>query len=89
MIYNQGFEVIILGRKFFAFSLYKKNGTTIESLCDATFPGWVHDVDQRNWGCYIGEKSRAQSRKTMEEPRKIQNEDKPFRISESFIAGLI
>ena len=88
MIYNQGFEVIILGRKFFAFSLYKKNGTTVESLCDATFPGWVHDVDQRNWGCYIGEKSGAQSRKTME-ARKIQNEDKPFRMSESFIAGLI
>eukprot|EP00698_Gefionella_okellyi_P019552 TRINITY_DN6000_c0_g2_i1.p1 TRINITY_DN6000_c0_g2~~TRINITY_DN6000_c0_g2_i1.p1 ORF type:complete len:467 (-),score=94.54 TRINITY_DN6000_c0_g2_i1:789-2048(-) len=56
MIYNQGFEVRIDGRKFFAFSLYSQSGDKVTSYCATTFNGWYHNDDQSNWGCYTGYK---------------------------------
>ena len=58
-IYNQGVEVTIADRKFFAFSYYEtKNGNTT-SFCDRTFNGWVHRVDGTHWGCFYGVKRSA------------------------------
>ena len=89
LIYNQGFEVILLGRKYFAFSYYKKEDKTVQSICDATFPGWVHDENERSWGCYIGEKQGPQiSLKIHEDKNEKQDGGSQFKISNTFVKGL-
>ena len=56
LIYNQGFEVVIHGRKFFGFSDYKViSRKHVISYCNIT-SGWVHNSDGRNWACFRGEK---------------------------------
>jgi len=52
---NQGFEVQVNRAKYFAFanSTTLPNGTVI-SECSSTLPGWYHDDDGTNWGCYVG-----------------------------------
>lgn len=53
----QGFEVVIHGRKYFAFSKYKGNGEKAVSYCDQTMPGWSHDVLGHDWACFTGQKN--------------------------------
>ena len=66
IVYNQGFEVAINYRKYFAFSMYENlNGSTV-NYCDLTFSGWSHDVLGKNWACYYGERVEGSG-----EPKKI------------------
>lgn len=53
MVYDEGFEVVIADRKFFAFSHYGGG----KSQCDQTMPGWYHGIDGKHWGCYQGAKT--------------------------------
>lgn len=55
----QGFEVVIHGRKYFAFSNYNGTGANATSYCDQTLPGWAHDVLGHDWVCYYGRKVAA------------------------------
>eukprot|EP00088_Acartia_fossae_P005496 TRINITY_DN12461_c0_g1_i3.p1 TRINITY_DN12461_c0_g1~~TRINITY_DN12461_c0_g1_i3.p1 ORF type:complete len:477 (-),score=87.30 TRINITY_DN12461_c0_g1_i3:116-1519(-) len=60
LVYNQGFEVTVNGRSYFAFSDYKvlPDGETVESYCDRTQvgSGWSHDITIRNWACFHARK---------------------------------
>jgi len=66
MVYNQGFEVTVSGRSYFAFLDYgnipdpdsdqESQFEEIVSFCNRTKPGngWSHDVTVRNWACFNG-----------------------------------
>lgn len=69
MIYNQGFEVTINYRKFFAYSKYKTDGNVTSSYCDSTIIGWSHDILSKNWACYNGQKQEAVLPKVHQEPQ--------------------
>nr|KAG5711311.1 hypothetical protein BaRGS_006008 [Batillaria attramentaria] len=47
IIYNQGFEVVVAGRKFFAFSKYEEKDKKVTSYCNELLPGWrfYNDMD--------------------------------------------
>jgi len=49
LIYNQGVEVWIGGKIWFAFS----DWTSTESLCHQTKNGWVHAMDNTQWSCFV------------------------------------
>eukprot|EP00742_Colponemidia_sp_Colp-10_P000741 GILJ01000804.1.p1 GENE.GILJ01000804.1~~GILJ01000804.1.p1 ORF type:complete len:559 (+),score=64.67 GILJ01000804.1:63-1679(+) len=69
MVYDEGFEVVIDGQKFFAFSKYTTTTNQVPkdtdneetagytSICAETFAGWFHNVDETDWGCWYGKKT--------------------------------
>ncbi|XP_049802511.1 dipeptidyl peptidase 1-like [Schistocerca nitens] len=69
LIYNQGFEVTVNGRSYFAFSYYEvNNDSSVTSYCDRTFDGWAHDVTVRHWSCFNGQKDEQLPAKTHAAP---------------------
>jgi len=59
MVYNQGFEVNVNGRSYFAFSDFSVvSKKEVVSHCGRTKKGqgWSHDVTVRNWACFVGKK---------------------------------
>jgi len=64
MIYDEGFEVAIGGKVFFAFSNFDfveddQGSKSNISHCDATQVGWYHNTERTQWGCYTGRKVGA------------------------------
>ncbi|GFR70692.1 dipeptidyl peptidase 1 [Elysia marginata] len=53
IIYNQGFEVVVGGSKYFGFSEFKSKTV---SICDKVKPGWAHDVLGHDRRCFQGQK---------------------------------
>ncbi|CDW52255.1 CathepsinC exc and Peptidase C1 domain containing protein [Trichuris trichiura] len=57
LIVNQGFEVNVNNRKYFAFTEWtERSGHHAISICDKTRPGWAHDKYSRDWSCFAGQK---------------------------------
>nr|ADO65979.1 cathepsin C [Eriocheir sinensis]ADO65981.1 cathepsin C [Eriocheir sinensis] len=57
LVWNQGFEVNINQRSYFAWSYYEGNFISATSYCDRTFTGWSRDATVRNWSCFFGNKT--------------------------------
>ncbi|KAK7086269.1 hypothetical protein SK128_002210 [Halocaridina rubra] len=84
MIWNQGFEVNINERSYFAFSYYEGDFTSSTSYCDRTFNGWSRDKTMRNWSCYGAQKNtpvRARKSQKLTTPaeklaQKYKNDEK-------------
>jgi len=63
MLYDEGFEVTIGDRVFFAFSnfTFQKDPITQAkqnmSHCGDTMVGWYRSLDRKEWGCYYGVKA--------------------------------
>jgi cathepsin C len=69
MMYDEGFQVDIAGRTFFAFSKFEREQDHDVSYCGETYPGWYHsqtDIDAKSWGCYYAIK------KTHVEPQRYR-----------------
>lgn len=88
LIYNQGFEVQINKKKYFAFSAYKNIGEKVVSYCDKTLNGWSHDAAEykpSNWACYKGKKLSKVTPKKKSLDRFTEIEHKKFIPNYDFI----
>ena len=72
MVYNEGFDILIKDRSYFAFSKYSKNNnekkninTKWVSQCYSTLIGWYH-IGKHKWGCFY-------AKKIVENPEKVTN----------------
>ncbi len=93
MIYNQGFEVILHGKKFFGYSRYEiQHQQFVASFCNES-DGWAHNIDQSDWACFKAEQIEAKYPSVAGEPNEYELDDfgkdprKMYRPSQSFVKG--
>lgn len=94
LIYNQGFEIELNHRKYFAFSLYEQNGTDVTSICSHTMWGWAHEtgVHPSDWSCTIGARTdlekdirKVNKLSKIEEFRNLVNDRKIYSKNLNFV----
>lgn len=68
MIYNEGFEITINQRTFFAYFYYTQEYNNVTSYCGSTFSSWSHDVTLRHWACFYGRKQSGSNPKVHRDP---------------------
>ncbi|XP_045590304.2 dipeptidyl peptidase 1 [Procambarus clarkii] len=68
LIYNQGFEVNINERSYFAFSYFEGDFFSATSYCDRTFNGWSRDRTVRNWSCFTAQKNTQVAPRVSQRP---------------------
>ncbi|XP_027236340.1 dipeptidyl peptidase 1 [Penaeus vannamei] len=78
LIYNQGFEININERSYFAFSYYEGNWLEVTSFCDRTFNGWSRDRTVRNWSCFSAQKNTKVAPRVTRRPAQ-RNADAPYK----------
>ena len=92
LIYNQGFEVVVGTRKYFAFSNFTTDANkTVISRCSSTLNGWSHDLMSRNWACYFGEKltsTHISARREKKAPALRLDLDRKFVANDDFISRI-
>lgn len=82
MVYNQGFEIQLNGRSYFAFQYARETKPKVwTSYCDCTFNGYVHDLVKnneyppKNWACYNAKKKKKIAPKEDIESHLLQDEN--------------
>nr|ACG60902.1 cathepsin C [Penaeus chinensis] len=89
MIWNQGFEVNINERSYFAFSYYEGDFTSATSYCDRTFSGWSRDKTIRNWSCFSAQKNtRVAPRTSSKVTQPLSKLHKAYRNDEKLVSDI-
>ena len=93
MIDNQGFEVVLHGKKFFGFSHYEiLYDQFVFSFCNES-SGWAHNIDQSEWSCFGAEQIEAKYPSTADEANVYKLNDyemlskRKYKPNQRFIDG--
>jgi cathepsin C len=75
MVYDEGFEITLGRRTFFAFSNFSFDGASRRNVshCDQTVVGWYSNDARTEFGCYYGVRTERASRSSAKTQNKLQH----------------